>query len=106
MSELSPPNAPTLEELRRDLLRGSRFFGLPQWLWGLLLGSLAFLGLQLYGSALPLPAWALCVLLGWGVVELAFLPRRLEATKLAQYERRQAITRLAMRHGLGLSQVK
>lgn len=106
MSELPRPNAPTLEELRRDLLRGSRFFGLPQWLWGVLLGSLVFFGLQLYGSALPLPAWALCVLLSWGLVELVFIPRRLEATKLAQYERRQAIARLAMQHGVGLSQVK
>ncbi|TDB01948.1 hypothetical protein [Halomonas marinisediminis] len=106
MSELPPPNAPSLEALRRDLLRGSRFFGLPQWLWGLLLGSLAYLGFQLVGSALPLPFWALCVLLGWGVVELAFLPRRLEATRLAQYERRQAITRLAMHRGVGLSQVR
>ncbi|TDR56126.1 hypothetical protein DFP85_10441 [Halomonas ventosae] len=106
MSELPPPNAPTLEELRRDLLRGSRFFGLPQWLWGLLLGSLVYLGFQLFGNALPLPAWLLCVLLGWGIAELAFLPRRLEATKLAQYERRQAITRLAMQRGVGLGQVK
>lgn len=106
MSELPPPNAPSLEELRRELLRGSRFFGLPQWLWGLLLGSLVFLGFQLFGNALPLPVWLLCVLLGWGLVELAFLPCRFEATRLAQYERRQAIARLAMHRGVGLSQVK
>lgn len=106
MSELPPPNAPALEELRRDLLRGSRFLGLSQWLWGLLLGSMVYLGFQLFGNALPLPAWPLCVLLGWGIVELVFLPHPLETTKLAQYERRQKITRLAMQRGIGLSQVK
>jgi len=95
---------PDLEVLRAELLRDSRFLGVHQAAWGITLGTLGFAGAFLVSSA-PLWSWLAFSVGAWLLVEFAFLPRRREAKRLAEYQRRQEVARIAIARGVPLNQV-
>lgn len=97
-------SAPDLKAIHADILRGSRFLGIPQVVWGAAIGSVVF-ALLLLVASLPAWIWPACTAAAWGIVELSFLPRRLEAKRLARYVHRQEVTRIAIARGVSLSEV-
>lgn len=101
------PTARSKAAHERDLLRASRFLGIPNPLLGAALGLLLLLPLCV--MLLPLaPVWLLlpCLLLGWLLLELLFLPRRLKANRLAAYASRNERARQAIACGVSLDDVR
>lgn len=92
---------PTATSLRREILRGSWFFGIPPMAWGLLVGTIVYGASHMLGFQGPSVA-TVSLLGAWGLSEAAFLKRRLEAKSLAEYQRRQEIARRAMKNGVQL----
>ena len=104
MDNLSEQQIPSTKELKRQILRGSWFLGVPPIVWGAVTGSAGYGWAYLWVTP-TISGWILSMLGGWALAELVFLKRRLEAPRLAAYQRRQEITRLAMKKKVGLGEV-